>query len=87
MHLSAYNGIDWSLVRQKFGDIIQRPKNSHINALHVELFLQIFSNLNLAALGAICLVSKEWALIASAPILWKPGFCPLHLLIFLILKD
>jgi hypothetical protein len=36
-----------------------------------ELVLEIFSHLNLAKLGNICCVSKQWQRLANEPILWK----------------
>lgn len=44
---------------------------SDINSLHDNLFLEIFSKLNLLSLSVSCRVSKQWRCLASSPILWK----------------
>ena len=44
-----------------------------VKVLPDELVLPVFSHLNLATLGTICLVSKEWQRLASEPNLWKIG--------------
>ena len=54
-------------VNKKFDNTNQSP----ISSLPNELVLEIFSYLNLATLGTICRVSKEWKRLASEPILWK----------------
>lgn len=46
-------------------------RQSLITSLPEEIFLEIFSYLNLATLGTLCCVSKEWSKLASEPILWK----------------
>jgi len=42
-----------------------------IDILPDELILEVFSHLNLATLGTICCVSKQWKRLANEPILWK----------------
>ena len=42
-----------------------------IEILPVELVLKVFSYLNLATLGSICCVSKQWKQLANDPKLWK----------------
>jgi hypothetical protein len=42
-----------------------------INFLSEELILKIFSHLDLASLGAVSRVNKEWQTIANEPHLWK----------------
>lgn len=46
-------------------------KLDFINALPKELALKILSSSNLSGLGINCLISKEWKLLSSNPILWK----------------
>jgi hypothetical protein len=46
-------------------------KQDPVYPLPDELFLKVFSHFNLATLGIICRVSKEWKRLANDPILWK----------------
>jgi hypothetical protein len=46
-------------------------KQDPIRFLPDELVLEVFSCLNLASLGAICSVCKEWKRLSQDPILWK----------------
>jgi hypothetical protein len=46
-------------------------KQDPMSLLPAELVVEVFSYLNLEALGRICLVSKGWKHLASDPILWK----------------
>ncbi len=67
MSLMVENNICNNFVSEEFNKIKQHP----IHSLPDELVLEVFSHLNLATLGTICCVSKEWKRLASEPILWK----------------
>ena len=67
MSLIEYNSISNGFVIEEFNSIKQDP----ISSLPEELVLEIFSHLDLATLGRICLVSKELKRIASDEKLWK----------------
>ncbi len=67
MSLIEYNNIGNGFVSEEFNTTKQDP----IHSLPDELILEVFSHLNLATLGTICCVSKEWKRLANEPILWK----------------
>ena len=48
-----------------------KKKQDPNKILPTELVLEVFSHLNLATLGTICCVNKEWKQLANKPILWK----------------
>jgi len=50
---------------------VNETKHDPIEIFPAELVLEVFSHLNLATLGTICLVSKAWKRLANEPILWK----------------
>jgi len=64
------------LVNQSVGNSyscedFNETKQDPIEILPDELVLKVFSHLNLATLGTICCVSKQWKQLANDPILWK----------------
>ena len=67
MSLIICNNIGNGFVNEEFDKTKQDP----INLIPGELVLEVFSHLNLATLGTICCVSKEWKRLASKPTLWK----------------
>ena len=50
---------------------VNETKQDPIEIFPDELVLKVFSHLNLATLGTICCVSKQWKRLANDPILWK----------------
>lgn len=52
---------------KNINELMQDP----IDVLPYEIALKVFSNFNLATLGQICTVSKDWKVLANEPILWK----------------
>lgn len=50
---------------------LNETKQAALGPLPDDLVSEVFSHLNLATLGAICCVSKQWKQLASDPFLWK----------------
>jgi len=53
------------------GEDFNKPRQDPTSFFSEELVLQIFSHFNLATLGTICCVSKEWKRLANESTLWK----------------
>lgn len=67
MNPVLYKSIDTSYSCEDFNKTKQDP----IKIFPDELVLNVFSHLNLAALGTICCVCKAWKRLANEPNLWK----------------
>jgi len=66
MSLIVSQNVGNSFIGEDFNKTRQDP-----SSLPTELALEIFSHLNLATLGTICCVSKQWKRLANEPSLWK----------------
>jgi len=67
MSLVVSQSVGSSYSCENFNETKQDP----IEILPDKLVLEVFSHLNLATLGTICCVSKQWKRLANEPILWK----------------
>jgi hypothetical protein len=67
MSLVANQSVGNSYSCEDFNETKQEP----IEILPNELVLKLFSHLNLATLGTICCISKQWKRLRSDRILWK----------------
>jgi hypothetical protein len=58
-------------VEKIFSEDFNKAKNESFYILPEELICEVFSHLNLASLGKISLVCKEWKRFGNDPLLWK----------------
>jgi hypothetical protein len=67
LEIDVYKERGDSFICEEFNATRQDP----LTVLAKDAVLEVFSHLNLAALGTICCVSKEWKRLANDPTLWK----------------